>query len=496
MKKLIAILLALLMLSFALVSCQKEENEKDQSPEALTPEREIDTGRVDANGYLLDRLPEGDALKALGFSGSTVNVLSWDDEEAQTFPKEDSTSDPIKGKLYNHWLGIAERFDITFDTKYTDSSWHGQDAFFTAARADDATYDLIQTQSLFPSALAREGRICNLRNLGYPDLEMPWWPVSVKQWTQSGALYFIASNSSAMGISNMAVIFVNEGMITSKGRSSPVQSVLHGVWTVEEMTSISKLFAGAAENADEASRIYGFVIDDPSRFDRFYESCGFSSVITNETTGVSSLGYDEESELQAITAALNQFEALVTGPEVICHPVDDFTEMNEGRTAMLLGYMQYIRSLENTEEYTVVPLPMLNAAQYDTVGYRTTHRDYTDVWCMPTTTSNKVLSGMILEANASSEYRMVGPFYYEQYLKDRYANGSDGRKCFDILRDSVVYDFGIVGGGNAASYWRPCFYSSGLLWNNSFAANYKSDASARAKHFQNILDDYAKYVNN
>ena len=29
MKKLIAILLALLMLSFALVSCQKEENEKD-----------------------------------------------------------------------------------------------------------------------------------------------------------------------------------------------------------------------------------------------------------------------------------------------------------------------------------------------------------------------------------------------------------------------------------------------------------------------------------
>jgi len=80
--------------------------------------------------------------------------------------------------------------------------------------------------------------------------------------------------------------------------------------------------------------------------------------------------------------------------------------------------------------------------------------------------------------------------------QEDYANGADGRKCFDILRDSVVYDFGIVGGGNAASYWRPCFYSSGLSWNNSFATNYKSDASARAEQFQKVLDDYAKYVNN
>ena len=496
MKKIIAMLMVLLMLSFALMSCQAEQNEQEQNPEVLAPDGDVDTSDVDVNGFQNDRLPEDAELEKLGFAGSTVNILSWDGEEGQTFPKEDSDVDPIKSKLYYHWQGIEERFDITFNTKYTDSSWPGQAAFFTAARADDASYDLIQTQSLFPGTLAAEGRLCNLRNLGYPDLEMPWWPVSVNQWTQSGALYFIAGNSSAMCISNMSVIFVNDGMITSKGAPSPVQSVLRGVWTVEEMTSISKLFAGAAENADEASRIYGLVVDDPSRFDRFYYACGFSSVITDETTGVTTLGYDEEGELQAITEALNKFQALVTGPEVICHPSDDFTEMNEGRTAMLLGYMQYIRTLEKTEEYTVVPLPMLDEKQYDTVGYRTTHRDYTDVWCMPTTTTNKILSGMVLEANASSEYRMVGPFYYEQYLKDRYANGADGRKCFDLLRDSVVYDFGIVSGLSSGGYWRPCFWSSGVNWANTFASDYKSNAGAVATKLQEVLENYAKYVNN
>jgi len=497
MKKVISILLVLLMLSAMLISCQSKEDQEGPDADVVAPDGDVDTSDVDDCGYQNDRLPKGAELEKLGFKGSEVKVLSWDGEEGQTFPKENSTTDPIKAKLYNHWQGIAERFSITFNTKYTDSSWPGQSAFFTDARADDAMYDLIQTQSLFPTTLAREGRLCNIHNLGYPDLEMPWWPVSVKQWTQSGALYFVASNSSAMCISNMSVVFVNDGMITAKGGASPVQSVLRGVWTVEEMTKLSKLFAGAAENADEASRIYGLVVDDPSRIDRLYYSCGFSSVITNEATGESTLGYDEESELQAITVAINKLEALFTGPEVIVHPVDDFTEMNEERTAMLLGYMQYIRTLEKTEEYTVVPLPLLEEGQYDTLGYRTTHRDYTDVWCIPTTTTNKTLSGMILEASASSEYRMIGPFYYEQYLKDRYANGADGRKCFDLLRDSVVYDFGVVGGLASSTYWRGCFYSGGnVVWSNDFAANYRANATERATTFKEVLDDYAKYVNN
>jgi len=302
-----------------------------------------------------------------------------------------------------------------------------------------------------------------------------------------------------MCISNMAVVFVNDGMITSKGGASPVQSVLRGVWTVEEMTKLSKLFAGAAENADEASRIYGLVVDDGSRMDCLYYSCGFSSIVNN-ADGIGEYAYDDESELEAISKAVNKFSDLLSGEEMIIHDGDDFTEMNEGRTAMLIGYMEFIRTLEKTEEYTVVPLPMLDEKQFDTMGYRTVHRDYTDVWCMPTTTANKTLSGIVLEANASSEYRLVGPFYYEQYLKDRYANGADGRACFDILRDSVVYDLGRAGqvaGLGAEAFWRPCFYTGGAkAFENVFATKYKESASERATNLKEVLANFEKYVNN
>ena len=513
MKKIVSLLLVILMLTSLLMACQKQE-EESSDPTTVVPQTSINEVEEDEKGIPKDRIPEGEALEALGFAGSTVKVLSWEEEEAQNFPKEDSAEDPIKSKLYNHWLAIEERLSIDLDPTWCTMHTNNYNTFLTVARSDDANYDLIQTQSLFPSSLATEGYLCNLRNnLKFPDLEknsegemMPWWPESVDAWTHNDSLFFIVSNSSAMGISNMAVIFINDGMITSKGASSPVESVIRGLWTVEEMNNVSKLFAGAAESATPESRYYGFAVDHFSRLDPLYYSMGFDSIVKN-SSGVAEFGYDETNELEAITKAIAKLEPLITGVETIVNDdanLDDPSLMNEGRCAMLLGFMQYIRQLEKTEEYTVVPLPMLDTKQSDPTsagkGYRTTHRDWMDVWCIPTTTSNKVLSGIVLEANASSEYRLIAPFYYEQYLKDRYANGDSGRQCFDILRASVIYDFGRAmfwSDIGAETFWRPCFRNSGKTsFANVFESNFKASSDDRVLSLQELLDAYEQYKNN
>ena len=507
MKKILSLLLILLMLAGMLLACQKNQNEAEAGGNSVVPIIPTDEIEEDIKGIIKDRIPEGDALAALGFEGSTVKILSWEEQEAQTFPKEDSSEDPIKSKLYNHWIAIEERLSIDLSPSWTSSHNKNYTQFLTIARSDDANYDLIQTQSLFPATLATEGYLCNLRNLSFPDLDkeanMPWWPESVDAWTHNDSLFIIASNSSPMGISNMAVIFINDGVITSKGMASPVESVIRGVWTVEEMTNVSKLFAGAAESATPETRFYGLAVDDASRFDPLYYSVGFNSIIKN-ADGVAEFGYDDASELEAITKAVAKFESLMTGPAVIVHPTDDPSEMNQGRCAMLLGFMEYIRQLEKTEDYTVVPLPMLDESQSDPTsagkGYRTVHRDWMDVWCMPTTTTNKALSGIVLEANASSEYRLMAPFYYEQYLKDRYANGASGRECFDILRASVVYDFGramqVVGIG-AEDFWRGCFWASGTnTFSNSFESNFKASSNARVQDLKDILNAFEQYHDN
>ena len=499
MKRIVSMILVVLMLAAMLVSCQQPiDEEGDALPSDVVPSGDVDTTDTDANNFQNDRLPAGAELEKLGFAGKEVKVLSWDKEEAQTFPKEDSDNDPIKSKLFYHWKGIEERFGITFKTDYTDSEWADNPKFLTDARADAATYDLMQTQSLYPITLAMEGRLVNLMKLGFPDLEMPWWPASTSEWSQHGALFFISSNSSVMTISQMNIIFVNTGLITQKGNSDPVQSVLRGTWTLDEMTKISKSFAGEAANvADENARIYGFVVDHASRLDSFYYSIGFNSI--KNVNGVGTFGYDEETELQQIDMAINQFESLFSGygTEVkVYSNSDTTTELYQGRAAMFLGYMEEIRGLEDTESYTVVPCPMLNEEQFDTLGYRTVMRDYADVWCIAKTTQSKQLSGMILEANASDEYRNVGPYFYEEYLKDRYANGTQGRECFEILRNSVIYDFGRAcqrQGLGAEGLFRTCLWHG---FNNTFVSAVKKGASARAEKLQEALEAYEKYKEN
>ena len=499
MKRIVSLILVVLMLTALLASCQQTEPDGgDTLPSDVIPSGEVDATDTDANQYQNDRLPTGDELAKLGFAGSEVRVLSWDEQEHQTFPKGDSDSDPIKSKLYYHFKGIEERFGITFKTDYTSSEWSSNPKFLVDARADSAQYDLLQTQSLYPITLAMEGRLVNLMKLGFPDLEMPWWPASTQEWSQHGALFFISSNSSVMTISQMVIYYVNTGMITSKGNADPVQSVLRGTWTVDEVTKISKSFAGEAANADEDSKIYGFVVDDPSRLDCMYYSLGFSSI--KNVNGVGTFGFDEETELQAISAAIDKLQPLFSGfgteVKVRSSSSAGANELYLGRVAMHLGHMDLIRSLEDTESYTVVPLPMLNEEQYDTQGYRTVQSDYANVWCIPRTTQNKIMSGMILEANASDEYRNVGPYFYEEYLKDRYANGVTGRECFDILRQSIVYDFGRACQRQdlgTEGLWRPCFQQG---FNNTFVSEYRKIANKKAVALSEVLEAYDMYKDN
>lgn len=499
MKRILSMILVLVMLACIFVGCKKDnEDDENDSSGVAGPSGEVNTADTDSNGYQNDRLPK-DLSK---YEGKTVKLLGWSGEEAQTIPKEDSSEDPLKAKLWEHWRGIEDRFGVTFQTTYTDSEWPSQQTFMTAATADNGQYDLIQTQSLFPIVLAEQGYLCNLKNLGYPDLAknaegttaMPWWPDSVDEYSQHGALYFIGSNSSAMSISNMAVIFVNTKLVSEKGLSDPVESVVRGTWTVEEMTNIVKAFTAEAIGKKPTEAVYGLTVDDPSRLDRLYYACGFRSIV-NDANGIGQLAYTSDSQLQAITNGVAAFSEIFqdNSAAVNIQAIDDVDIMNQGRTALFLGYMQYIRKLQNTEDWTVVPLPMLDYEQYETTGYVTTYRDYTDMWCMPTTTQDVVLSGMILEANASSEYRQVAPFYYEQYLKDRYSDGVNGRKCFDILRDTVLYDLGIVGqiadlGGNG--YWRQCFQPS---YKNMFTELVKANKSAKEKALENTLAKFEQY---
>jgi hypothetical protein len=48
----------------------------------------------------------------------------------------------------------------------------------------------------------------------------------------------------------------------------------------------------------------------------------------------------------------------------------------------------------------------------------------------------------------------------------------------------------------AEGFWRPCFWSGGKTFSNTFEANFKASSNARVNSLQDILDAYAQYKNN
>lgn len=439
---------------------------------------------VDSNGYQNDRLPNG-----LDYQGKEVQILGWDNEADQTIPRSDSRTDAVASALYWHWKGIEERLNVRITVTYTDSDYPGRSTFLAKARAENANYDLIQTQSLFPIVLANEGRLCNLANLNYPELAMPWWSDSLQEWILDGSMYFICSNSSAMSLSNLAVIYSHTALIEEKGLETPISLTLSGKWTLEKMNEISQAFAAeAALVGDE--QCYGLVVDDSSRLGALYYACGFSSVVKNRR-GEAQIGFDEEWEWQAIGGAIAKLEGMFTDGSVVIHSSDTFTEMQSGQTAMLLGYWQFMREL-NGNDYEVVPMPMLDEEQYTVQGYRSVHRDYVDTWCIPTTASDKNLSGMILEASASSEYRSVAPVWC-RLMQERYRDAEQGKQVIQILRNSIIYDVGRAAqekGVGAEGYWADCFRGG---YDNKFQSSCQYVAEVFSINLRKILKTFRTY---
>ena len=430
-----------LMLLGVLVACKNDPVSNEESEESVSDvESEIvestETEKVyqkDENGYVMDELPD------TTYNGEKIRVLGWKGNERFTIPTDSGGGNvQLYSQIYFHRLSVEARLDIQLDVNYMEA--RGDDpgskirsAFTTEVMSGAGDYDLIQTYSLYPATLAQEGLLVNINKLKYPQLDMPWWPDAISEWEQYDALYFVANNSSALAIRSMFVMYSYTDMIIGSGLVDPVELVIDGKWTVEKMMEYAKNFHGdAVANPGE---IYGLVVDDHSRTDALYYGAGFHSTL-NDANGVAKATWSDASYRARVGEYLEQLITFFKLEEVEIAP-NSQALMKEKKTALMLASMGNVDILSDND-YAPIPIP-----KYDEEAeYCTMQNNGYDMWCVPKTTDNAELSGIVLEAISSSEYRKVAPFYFDTVLKDRYSQDANGVKVFDIIRGAVVYDFG------------------------------------------------------
>ena len=155
--------------------------------------------------------------------------------------------------------------------------------------------------------------------------------------------------------------------------------------------------------------------------------------------------------------------------------------------------MNMIFELEDGSTYMPLPTPMYDGDQER--YYTTPHNSY-DVWSIPTTASEKEDSALVIEAIASSDYRDMAPFFYEDKLKMCYADDITGVKIFDIIRESTNVDFGRITSssmGIMEEAFRKCFYLQGTVFSNSYESTLGNNVTKYPVNLELILATYDSF---
>lgn len=493
--RMLAGLFACLLCLGLLAACSGDS----EPPEAATGEPAGDSAggttgpeepgyETDENGYIKDTIPD------TTYGGAVLQLLCWEEARDNVAPADSGGgSDEVQEQAYLRLLRVESRLAVQLDVSTALGSAQNRDTFLAQARlANDAGYDLICSFSLHPSVLAQEGLLYNLNNLTYPELGMPWWPESITEWEQYGGLYFIASNSAINSFNSMEVMFSNSELFANQGLSDPIDDVLAGDWTVEQMLEYVRAFDVDVD--DESRRIYGLVVDDHSRMDSFYYSAGFHCT-RNNSEGVAELAFTSASELQRITSYIDSlFSVFRTDAVDIAR--DTIELMQQHRTALMVSSLGNITRMDDTS-YAPLPMPKLDASQE---SYMTIQNNGYDVWCIPTSAEDPELAGVVIEAIASEDYRQLAPFYFEKYMKLRYSSDEVCEQMFELVRSSVVYDFGRISQWNldlaVEGPWRGSFYDYTLnakYPSNSFATEVENNRVALETRLLELLASYQRF---
>ena len=428
----------------------------------------------DANGYLLDNIPEQN------HNGKTVTVLVYQEVKNSVLPEEDNAGNLVDHTVYMRNIAVEERLGIEFDPIYCKSAWSEKETFLAKATLAGENYDVIATYSLWPQVLAVQGYLYNLKNQEYPQLDQPWWCQSVKEWEQHGSLFFVTSNCSVRFINQAEAIFANTTMLNNYGAEDPTMLVIEGKWTLDKLYEMSAL-VHTDVNADGVNVPYGLVIDDQSRLDMFYYGSNLRSTRLGDD-GLNFVCVDDEQE--KLTSLVDKMIALFHRNEAAIGT--GAKPMQNGMTAFLAGYISQLTTLEDPSTYTALPTPKYDENQTE---YKSVNTNGFDVWCIPLVAKDPALSATVIEAVASEDYRSVCPFYYEQFLKLRYSNNDIGVEIYDIIRNSVTVDFGRISAVNLGITETP-FRNTVKNGSNTITSLLRAESKIWDKKMQTILQAY------
>ncbi|MCI8388271.1 MAG: hypothetical protein HFE63_07405 [Clostridiales bacterium] len=454
MKKAISLslILSLLLCASACGSGNDKDPDITGDTDGITDTSPVDDG----SPFVADSLP------ALDYGGETVSWFCGDYFNAywEDIWADDQNGSLVNDSIYKARKNVEERLNIKLEMERYSFPYSEVAAYNNTIKqfvmSGDETYSAFFGYTLVP-LIAEGGYFMDLAENKYLDLNKPWWNQSALELMPSDMVPFVTGDATLSLIKHAVCLFFNQDLLdTLQIDVDLYDEVREGRWTLEALEEIIK-GSYADLNGDQTYDVndrYGMTFGDNNKY-RIFPSIMAVDMYTKTNDGYD-LTFNSERTIDVFTSLQNllcnneNVRPAKNNTETSAETLDSFggakissifTSGNSLFTTSIVGDASYI--LDNSKfKLGMIPFPKYDEEQAD---YYTAAQRFAHIYIPSTIVGDNFdRAGAVLEAWASECYRSVMPAYFETNLKTRYSSDNDMTEMFDLIRNNLRVEFGVV----------------------------------------------------
>ncbi len=473
--RIIALILAALMISAALASCGGGGDGPKQTEGTDTAASTEPAEANEIDSYVKDLATLYDTV------GKTFTYIG----PANNFPtKEKETGEILSDSLYYRQRDLTEIFGIDWDPVTMSGGDETKDQVINEVTAGGNSYDLVCGGMMTcGSALLNAGVIMQVQDLEYVDFDREWWVQTMRDtFSVNGKLYYLFGPIVPYTYLDTHCVLFNKSItrMFSIDDGELYDAALSGNWTIDKFEEVAATVPPVTNSTTGTFR-YVHPVGVPFIFASGYTITKFDEeglpyvedTLSLELSDLSDrlvsfqgdetqMAYLKKDEVESKKFGVEKIEDLFMNNRALFYFADT-------------GDIMYLR--QQTVEFGILPMPKLNAAQAD-------YHSYSTPWVgqavyIPKTVKDLEFVDLMTEAMGALSQKYVKDAYYDKMLRSQAIFDLESQETLEIIFSSKIYDMAVLYSDGNVSTWGPFLdtLDKALSVDNStFASDYKANA--------------------
>ena len=497
--RILALVLAILMLSAVLCACKDDGGSDGKQTEAATKPAD-ETGSSSLSEEEAEKKAIYDYVDEiagrLNVSGTTFTWFGPDNVGINAPEKAQESGDIMSDAVYYRQRDIEQYFGVKWENTWGDN---GEDVALQAIEevlAGGDSYDLVYGSVRSAGTPMLNSGILRVTNdLEYVDLDREWWIASLRDtFSINDRLYFLIGPIVVNSYTDTNIILFNKDVTAMFGINDTelYDTVKDGKWTIDKMFE----FASKIPENSSGTGTYRYL--SPVGFPFIFSSGMTITKFDNDGTP-----YIEDTLPKGYSDLVDKLSAVFSDSSQSMYSFYDKEKMGfeekygigedeafaDGKALFFYvesGAALYLRSYD--VPFGILPMPKLNNSQKQYYSYANPMGG-SAVYFLKTV-KNLTMSDAIAESMAALSQIYVKEAYYTKLLKSQAIFDMESRDMLDIIFSTKIYDMADLYAGGDLNNWGAIIVviDNAIRYDSStFASGYKSNAKIVSMNIKQLL---------